>query len=122
LEEYLVRFKEGDKWLYRPPDRAEAEALRKSRHSGLGRRIRQYVSFLRGQGEIPKDKVPDAKTLVAWLKHCSTFGLADEGVILFERGGLMGQLHGLSEDDRYDADEYYSNCRRKASKEDTQED
>lgn len=30
LEEYLVHFKDGDKWLYRAPDAAEAEALRKS--------------------------------------------------------------------------------------------
>jgi hypothetical protein len=121
LEEYLVRFRESDKWLYRPPDRAEAEALQQSRQSGLGRRIRQYVSSLTGQGEYPKDKIPDAKTLVAWLKHCSAFGLADEGVVLYERGGLMAQAHGLSEDDRYDAEEYYLNCKRKAAKSATDE-
>jgi len=116
LEEYLVRFREGDKWLYRPPDKAEAQALHKSRQSGLGRRIRQYVSYLTGEGDYPKDKIPDAKTLVAWLKHCSAFGLADEGVVLYERGGLMAQSHGLSQEERYDAEEYYLNCRRKASK------
>ncbi|HOK44451.1 MAG TPA: hypothetical protein PLK67_00870, partial [Bryobacteraceae bacterium] len=116
LEEYLVRFKEGDKWLYRAPDRAEAESLRKSRRTGLGRRIRQYVAFLRGEGEFPKEKMPDAKTLVAWLKHCSAFGLADEGVAIYERGGLAAQLYSLSEDERYDADEYYTNCKRKAFK------
>ena len=116
LEEYLVRFKDGNKWLYRAPDRAEAEALRKSRQTGLGRRIRQYVAFLRGDGEFPKEKMPDAKTLVAWLKHCSAFGLADEGVAIYERGGLMAQLDSLSEDERFDADEYYTNCKRKASR------
>jgi hypothetical protein len=116
LEEYLVRFKEGDKWLYRAPDRAEAASLRKSRQTGLGRRIRQYVAFLRREGEFPKEKMPDAKTLVAWLKHCSAFGLADEGVALYERGGLMAQLYSLSEEERYDADEYYTNCKRKAGK------
>lgn len=122
LEEYLVRFKDGDKWLYRAPDRAEAESLRKSRQTGLGRRIRQYVAFLRGEGEFPKEKMPDAKTLVAWLKHCSAFGLADEGVAIYERGGLMAQLYTLSEDERYDADEYYTNCKRKATKTRDEED
>ncbi len=116
LEEYLVRCKDGDKWLYRAPDRAEAESLRKSRQTGLVRRIRQYVAFLRGEGEFPKEKMPDAKTLVAWLKHCSAFGLADEGVVIYERGGLMAQLHSLSEDERYDADEYYTNCKRRGSR------
>jgi 16S rRNA G966 N2-methylase RsmD len=116
LEEYLVRFRDGDKWLYRPPDKAEALSLHRSRQSGLGRRIRQYVSYLTGQGEYPKDKIPEPKTLLAWLKHCSGFGLADEGVVLYERGGLMAQSHGLSEDERYDAEEYFLNCRRKASK------
>lgn len=122
LEEYLVRFKDGDKWLYRAPDRAEAESLRKSRQTGLGRRIRQYAAFLRGEGEFPQEKMPDAKTLVAWLKHCSAFGLADEGVAIYERGGLMAQLYSLSEDERYDADEYYTNCKRKATKAREEED
>lgn len=113
LEEYLVRFKDGDKWLYRPPDKLEAETLRKSRQTGLGRRIRQYVAFLKGEGDFPREKLPDAKTLLAWLKYCSTFGLADEGVLLYEKGGLQLQP---GTDDYYDADEYYRNCKRKASK------
>jgi 16S rRNA G966 N2-methylase RsmD len=116
MEEYLVRFKDGDKWLYRPPDRAESESLKKSRQTGLGRRIRQYCAFLHGEGDLPKEKLPDAKTLIAWLKHCAAFGLADEGVILFEKGGLAGQIQQLGEDDRYDAEDYYSQCKRKASK------
>jgi len=116
LEEYLVRFKDGDKWLYRPPDRIEAESLKHSRQTGLGRRIRQYVAFLKGEGDFPAEKRPAAKTLVAWLKHCSAFGLADEGVLLFEKGGLAGMTHGLTEDERYDAAEYYGSCRRKASR------
>jgi hypothetical protein len=112
LEEYLVRFRDGDKWLYRPPTDAEAESLRRSRQSGLGRRIRQYVSYLKGEGDFPKERVPDVKTLVAWLKHCSNFGLAEAGAVLYEKGGLMGQLSRLSEDERYDAEDYYAQCRR----------
>lgn len=121
LDEYLVRFKEGDKWLYRPPDRAEAESLRRSRQTGLGRRIRQFVAFLKGEGEFPREKMPDAKTVVAWLKHCAAFGLADEGVLLFEKGGLAGQLDVLTGDQRYDAEEYYQASKRKASKAVTEE-
>jgi 16S rRNA G966 N2-methylase RsmD len=116
LEECLVRFKDGYKWLYRVPDVAEAEALRKSRQTGLGRRIRQYVSFLRGNGDFPVERRPDSKTLFAWLKHCANFGLAEEGVLLFEKGGMAGFLGQLPEEDRYDAEDYYAQCRRKAGK------
>ncbi|MGA2701016.1 MAG: DNA methyltransferase [Isosphaeraceae bacterium] len=122
LEEYLVHFKDGDKWLYRVPDAAEAEALRKSRQTGLGRRIRQYVAFLRGEGDFPSERRPDSKTLFSWLKHCANFGLAEEGVLLFEKGGMAGFLSRLSEDDRYDAEDYYGQCRRKASKPSDEED
>jgi len=122
LEEYLVRFKDGDKWLYRPPDQAEAIGLKKARQTGLGRRIRQYISFLRGEGEYPTEKIPGPKTLVAWLKHCAAFGLAEEGVLLFEKGGLAGRLTQLSEDDRYDAEDYYAQCNRKTAKRATSED
>jgi hypothetical protein len=116
LEEYLVRFKDGDKWLYRVPDDAEAESLKKARQTGLGRRIRQFVSFLKGEGDFPTEKMPDARTLVAWMKHCAAFGLVYEGVLLFDKGGLAGQLAQLSEDDRFDAQDYYARCRRKAGK------
>jgi hypothetical protein len=116
LDEYLVRFKDGDKWLYRPPDEAEAQSLRQARQTGLGRRIRQYVAFLNGEDDFPLERRPDARTLVAWLKHCATFGLAEEGVTLFAKSGLIAQLSQLSEDDRYDAEDYYTQCRRRAGK------
>ena len=122
LDEYLVRFKEGEKWLYRPPDDAEAEALRKARRTGVGRRIRQFVAFLQGHGDFPRERIPDARTLVAWLKHCAGFGLATEGVALFEKGGLAGQLVQLSDEERYDAEDYYAQCRRRATKIATEQD
>jgi len=122
LEEYLVRFKDGDKWLYRVPDDTEAASLRRARQTGLGRRIRQFVSYLKGEGDFPAERMPDPKTLVAWLKHCATFGLAEEGVVLFEEGGLRAQLRQLPEDDRYDAEDYYSRCRRRAGKAQAAED
>lgn len=116
LEEYLVRSRDGDKWLYRAPTGGEAASLKKSRQTGLGRRVRQFVSYLNGEGEMPKEHHPDAKTLVAWLKHCANFGLAEAGVTLFEKGGLMGQMSQLSEDERYDTEDYYAQCRRNAGK------
>lgn len=116
LDEYLVHFKDGDKWLYRLPDEAEAQALKKARQTGLGRRIRQFTSYLRGEGEYPKERMPDAKTLVVWLKHCASFGLPEEGVALFEKGGLAAQINRLQEDLRYDAEDYYEQCRRKAGR------
>jgi len=114
LEEYLVRFRDGEKWLYRQPTESESASLKKSRESGLGRRVRQYVAFLNGEGDFPKERMPDAKTLVAWLKHCANFGLAEAGVALFEKGGLIGQVSQLGEEERYDAEDYYAQCRRNA--------
>jgi hypothetical protein len=122
LDEYLVRFKDGDKWLYRVPDEAEASALRKARQTGLGRRIRQYVAFLCGEGEFPDERKPDAKTLAIWLKHCANFGLPEEGVALFEKGGLAAQLAELQEELRYDAEDYYAQCRRRAGRSKAEED
>lgn len=122
LEEYLVRFREGDKWLYRPPTDTEADSLRKSRQTGLGRRIRQFTAYLNGEGDYPKERIPDARTLSAWLKHCANFGLAEAGVVLYEKGGLIGQLTRLTEDERYDAEDYYAQCRRNAGKSKTDSD
>ncbi|MEI7638107.1 MAG: hypothetical protein WCJ37_12435, partial [Syntrophus sp. (in: bacteria)] len=47
LEEYLVRFKDADKWLYKAPSGSEAEEMRKARRSGLGRRIRAFANALK---------------------------------------------------------------------------
>jgi len=116
LDEYLVRFKDSDKWLYRIPDDAEALALKKARQTGLGRRIRQYVAFLNGEGEYPPERRPDVKTLYIWLKHCANFGLPDEGVALWEKGGIAAQLNELQEEQRYDADDYYAQCRRRVAR------
>ena len=112
----MVRFRDGDKWLYRPPTGAEAVSLKESRQSGLGRRVRQFVAYLNGEGDFPRERIPDTKTLLAWLKHCANFGLAEAGVALFEKGGLMGQVSQLGEDERFDAEDYYVQCRRNAGR------
>jgi hypothetical protein len=47
--------------------------------------------------------------------------LAEAGVVLFEKGGLMGQLSQLGEDERYDAEDYYAQCRRNAGRKQEEE-
>ena len=121
LEEYLVRFRDGDKWRYRPPTGTEAASLKKSRQSGLGRRVRQFVAYLNGEGDFPKERIPDAKTLIGWLKHCANFALAEAGVTLFEKGGLMGKLSQLPEEERYDVEDYYAQCRRNSGRKQEEE-
>ena len=39
-----------------------------------------------------------------------------EGLLLFEKGGMAGFLGQLREEDRYDAEDYDAQCRRKAAK------
>jgi hypothetical protein len=80
------------------------------------------MAYLKGEGDFPKERIPDAKTLVAWLKHCANFGLAEAGVVLYEKGGLLGQLSRLSEDERYDVEDYYAQCRRNAVRKDVESD
>ncbi|HTS16659.1 MAG TPA: hypothetical protein VMP11_03720 [Verrucomicrobiae bacterium] len=89
LEEYLVHFKDGDKWLYRAPEARETEELRKGRQSGLGRRIRAFANALRDNDrEYIDQHRPDVKTFVEWMRYCATFGRNEDGVVLFDKGGL----------------------------------
>lgn len=89
LEEYLIHFEDGDKWLYRPPEGREAEELRKARQSGLGRRIRTFANALRDNDrEYVKQHRPDVKTFVEWMRYCATFGRDEDGVALFDKGGI----------------------------------
>jgi len=69
-------------WLYRPPSDAEAESLRKLSTVRTWAPHSAIRAYLNGDGDFPKERVPDAKTLVAWLKHCANFGLAEAGVVL----------------------------------------
>lgn len=105
-----------DKWLYRLPDEAEAKSLKKARETGLGRRIRQFASYLNGRGEHPEERIPDVETLCMWLDHCANFGMPEERVALFEKGSLAAQLTRLPEELRWDAEEYYAQCRCRAGR------
>lgn len=121
LGDYLVRFRDGDKWLYRPPDSKEAENLVADRRSGLGRRIRAFVSAIQQRDHTYLESHrPDPRTLVTWLRHCAQFGLYEEGVLLFEGSGVSTQrleriIFNLEEEETaYDAARSYADiCRRK---------
>lgn len=120
LGDYLVRFRASDKWLYRPPDAKEEEDLAAGRRSGLGRRIRAFVSAIqqRDHSYLEQHR-PDARTLVVWLRHCAQFGLYEEGRVLFEGSGVTVQqmeriLYNPEEEETaYDVARGYADiCRR----------
>jgi len=50
------------------------------------------------------------------VRHCANFGLPEEGLALFEMGGLPARLAQLQEDLRYDAEDYYAQCRRRSGR------
>jgi hypothetical protein len=89
LEEYLIHFEDGDKWLYRAPEGREAEELRKARQSGVGRRIRAFANALRDNDrEYTNQHRPDVRTFVEWMRYCATFGRNEDGAVLFDKGGF----------------------------------
>ena len=89
LDEYVVRFAEGDLWLYRAPASSEEEEMRKARQSGLGRRIRTFANALQeGDRDYTNEHRPDIKTFVEWMRYCATFGRNEDGAVLFDKGGF----------------------------------
>ncbi|HXP62755.1 MAG TPA: hypothetical protein VN829_19805 [Dongiaceae bacterium] len=67
---------------------------------GRDRRVRLWVALQTFVGEVTAAGV----------------GLVEAGVVLFEKGGLLGQFSQLGEDERYDGEEYYAQCRRNAGR------
>jgi hypothetical protein len=121
LEEYLIRFREGDRWLYCKAKGREAEELRKARQSGLGRRIRAFSRALQAKDEafLAKHR-PDVRTFVEWLRYCASYGHYEEGVALYKRAGYtIEQLRSVvideeEEETAYDAAHAFSAiCRKK---------
>lgn len=120
LGDYLVRFRNGDQWLYRPPDTKEAADLAADRRSGLGQRIRAFVSAIQQRDHAYLESHrPDPRTLIDWLRHCAQFGLYEEGVILFEGSGITVQqleripYNPAEEETGYDAARGYADiCHR----------
>lgn len=92
LDEHVVRFAEGDRWLYRAPVVSEEEEMRKARQSGLGRRIRAFANALRDNDrQYVEQHRPDVKTFVEWMRSCATSGRNEDGAVVFDKGGLAVQ-------------------------------
>jgi hypothetical protein len=89
LEEYLVHFEDGDKWLYRAPEGREIDELRKARQSGLGRRIRAVANALRDNDrEYAEQHRPDVRTFVEWMRYCASYGRNEDGAVLWDKAGF----------------------------------
>ena len=108
LEDYFIRGKKG----YRPPQTDDERALLKeARDKGLSRSIRRYIRHLTQASPFPEDKKPDTSTLADLIKHCRRVGMYREGIILYEKGGLV--VSKLSERQVVDLNEDYRICKRR---------
>ena len=96
---------------YRPPTEEEREILREARQKGLNRQIRRYVKHLTDNAPYPGDRIPDSATLANWLSHCRRTARYEDGVVYFEKGGLL--LSALDEVTAVEAEEDYQVCKRK---------
>lgn len=108
LEDYFIRGKKG----YRPPQTDdERTLLKEARDKGLSRSIRRYIRHLTQASPFPEDKKPDTSTLADWIKHCRRVGMYREGIILYEKGGLV--VSKLSERQVVDLNDDYRICKRR---------
>jgi DNA modification methylase len=108
LPDYFYITPEGTYRL--PADEAEKEIKERSRASGTNRRIKRYISYLQQGLSVPENEQPSDATLIDWIRHCKQSGLYDQGVFLYERGGL--DLDSLSEEAMVRAEEDYRVCKR----------
>jgi len=121
LSEYLVRFRDGEDWLYRPPNLKEESDLKAARRSGLGRRIRAFANALReGDRNYVESHRPDVRTFVEWLRYCAAYGYFEDGATLYESGGFtVDQLKSITIDEEeeetaYDVARGYADiCKRR---------
>ena len=130
LEEYVVRFPDGDKWLYRAPTSGEADEMQKARQSGLGRRIRGFANALRdGDRAYINKHRPDVKTFVEWMRYCASFGRYEDGAALYDLAGFKAdQLERVIVDEKEeetarDAVHGFGElCKRRLKKDEAEED
>jgi len=109
LEDYFIRTTKG----YRLPQTDDESAvLKESRDKGTSRQIRKYIRHLVQGLPLPEEKKPDAETIADWIKHCRRVGMYPEGVMLYEKGGLV--ISGLSEKQIVDIEEDYKICKRRS--------
>ena len=121
LQEYLLRFQDGERWLYKSPEGKQEEELRVARRKGLGRQIRAFANGLReGERTYIEKHRPDPRTFVEWLRYCATYGHYEDGLLIYEKAGFtVAQLQSIvldeaEEETAYDtARQYADTCRRR---------
>jgi DNA modification methylase len=112
LPDYFYKTNEGTFRL--PANDEEREAKARGRALGINRRIKRLVSYLEQGIPIPEKEYPGAATLAEWIRQCKLSGLYQEGIILYEKGGL--NLDHLSEETQVNLEEDYQVCLRMLSK------
>jgi hypothetical protein len=86
LPDYFYKTPSG---TYRLPATPEEEKARaEARARGTTRRIKRYLFFVRQGVAIPDRERPRDATLAEWIRQCKLAGLYEEGVLLYEKGGL----------------------------------
>jgi DNA modification methylase len=113
LPDYFYITPEGTYRL--PADEEETILKEHGRASGTNRRIKRYISYLQQGLIVPENERPSDSTLIEWIRHCKQSGLNDQGVFLYERGGL--NLDSLPEEIMVRVEEDYQVCRRMLDKE-----
>lgn len=108
LPDYFYKTPAG---TYRLPATVGEEMARaEARKKGVTRRIKRYLAFV-GQGvSIPERERPGDATLAEWIRQRKLAGLYEEGVMLYEKGGL--NLDHLSEEAMVNVEEDYGVCKR----------
>jgi hypothetical protein len=108
LPDYFYKTNEGTYRL--PANDEEREAKARGRALGINRRIKRLVSYLEQGIPVPEKEYPGAATLAEWIRQCKLSGLYQEGIILYEKGGL--NLDHLSEETQVNLEEDYQVCLR----------
>lgn len=108
LPDYFYKTNEGTFRL--PANDEEREAKARGRALGINRRIKRLVSYLEQGIPVPEKEYPGAATLAEWIRQCKLSGLYQEGIILYEKGGL--NLDYLSEETQVNLEEDYQVCLR----------
>jgi hypothetical protein len=98
---------------YRPSkDETEKQAKKLDRISGISRKLKRFAHQLTEGVSLPSEVIPDTPTLAGWIKHCRRSGFYQEGVILFERGGI--RFDKLAPKQKIELEEDYRVCKKKA--------
>lgn len=108
LLDYFYKTTAGSYRLPASPEEEQAKA--QGRAQGTNRRIKRYLAYLQQGVAVPEKERPRDATLAEWIRQCRRSGLYEQGIILYERGGL--DLDHLVEEVMVDVEEDYEVCKR----------